>query len=52
MKGEITNEEKERIYKKLLKDYNLDDSDEIVVVGENSEKLEERLRYIAENDIL
>lgn len=52
MRKEITNKEKEEIYKKLLKKYNLDDSDEIVVAGENSERLEERLRYIAENNLL
>ncbi|WP_161954418.1 hypothetical protein [Clostridium paraputrificum] len=52
MKNEITNEEKEKIYKNLLKKYNLSDVESIVVVGNNSEKLRKKLIYIAENNIL
>lgn len=52
MRSEILNEEKEKIYKNLLKAYELKDIENIVVVGENSEKLEERLKYIVKNNIL
>lgn len=52
MKNEITNQEKEKIYKNLLDEYGLSDVEDIVVVSENSEKLEERLRYIAKINIL
>lgn len=52
MSKEITNEDKERIYKDLLDKYNLSDKEGIVVVGENSEKLKEKLTYIAKNNIL
>lgn len=52
MKREVTSEEKEKIYKNLLDEYGLSDVDDIVVVSENSERLEERLRYILENKIL
>lgn len=52
MSKEITNEDKERIYKDLLNKYNLSDKESIVVVSENSEKLKERLIYIIANNIL
>ena len=52
MKNEITNQEKEKIYKNLLDEYGLSDVEDIVVVSENSEKLGERLRYIAKINIL
>ncbi|MGG7058750.1 hypothetical protein ACQPUZ_10670 [Clostridium tertium] len=52
MRKEITDKEKEEIYMKLMEEYSLDDFNGIVVVGENSEKLEERLRYIVKNNLL
>lgn len=52
MRKEVIDKEKEEIYMKLMKEYNLNDFNGIVVVGENSEKLEERLRYIVKNNLL
>lgn len=52
MRSEVKNEEKKKIYESLLKAYNLKDIENITVVSDNSEKLEERLKYIIENNII
>jgi inorganic pyrophosphatase/exopolyphosphatase len=51
-KSKVTQEQKEEIYKSLLKDFDLGDFEGIKVVSENKEKLKEKLIYIGENNIL
>lgn len=50
--NEIDKFEIERIYKELLKEFNLDDVDGIQVVGDNVEKFKENFIRIIENNIL
>lgn len=49
---EIDKAEIERIYKDLLKEFNLDKVDGIQVVGDNVEKFKENFIRIIENNIL
>lgn len=51
-KSKLTQEQKEEIYKSLLKQFNLTVVEGIKVVSENKEKLKEKLIYIGENNIL
>lgn len=50
--NKVAQEQKEEIYKSLLKDFDLGDFEGIKVVSENKEKLKEKLIYIGENNIL